>query len=189
MIYRKEKLRSHSFLLLIIIVSVFLTACEHEKADTVESDHIAEIPDQQTESADGFDYFGDGLWKVRGVYIENQYIDIREYDALADLYDSTFLSFNSDGTFSYMNLFIDEGKYVPYSGDGNYRYFLLKTEHTLKFDSSKGDFVENENGSRKTFIVAILDENLIEFCEFDSLTGNAKVNSDPLFFERDEETW
>lgn len=159
-----------------ILSDVQKTGTQQENVTETETDGVAE----------GYELFGDRLWKVGGLFYKNQVIDIKDNDTLADLYDSTYLSFDPDGTFFYLNLFAKEGTYKPYAGDGKYDYYLLTTERTLKFDSEKGEFVENESGSNTTYIIAILDENTIEFVEFDAITGKAKAGEDSLIFVKSD---
>lgn len=174
-------------------VVVLLSACSNNKSESEISSEVqasstqAEAEVTTEEAAEGYDILGGRLWKVGGLYYRNKIIDINDNDALADLYDSTFLSFDSDGSFMYINLFPKEGTYKPYAGDGTYDYYLLKTERTLKYDSEKDEFVESESASNKTFIIAVLDENTIEFVEFDAITGRAKANEDPLIFVKSDE--
>ena len=181
-----------SFMTFMLLV-MCLTACgsdnktEAVKVETESSQvETTEASETEEQVAEGYDLLGGQLWEVGAIYYRNKVIDIKDNAALADLYDSTFLSFGSDGTFDYINLFIKEGVYVPYEGDGNYPYFLLKADKTLKYDSDKKEFVESESSSKVTYLLSVLDDNTIEFVEYDAITGRAKANEDPLFFVKSD---
>lgn len=181
-----------SFMTFMLLV-MCLTACgsddktEAVKAGTESSQvETTEASETEEQVAEGYDLLGGQLWEVNAIYYRNKVIDIKDNAALADLYDSTFLSFGSDGTFDYINLFIQEGVYVPYEGDGNYPYFLLKADKTLKYDSDKNELVESESSSKVTYLLAVLDDNTIEFVEYDAITGRAKADKDPLLFVKSD---
>ena len=47
--------------------------------------------------------------------------------------------------------------------------------------------MESTSGTKKPYIIYVLDDNTLEFVEFDSMTGKAKANEIPLFFLRSNE--
>ena len=134
---------------------------EEETVDNVE----AEEPEEVVEAAEGFDFFESNLWEVGGLRDQyNRVIDINDEPNLKSMYDATFLSFDADGTFLFINKFPHEGKYTPYdSGSGE--SYLLKTEKSYKWDAENDKFVENESGSQKTYIVSVIDNNSTELRE------------------------
>lgn len=169
------------------------TSNNESEAEIIES---AETPDEveietepPIEAAEGYDVLGGQLWEVGAIYYRNSIIDIHDSEGLEDLYDSIYLNFYKDGSFIYIDLYPKEGTYTKYDGDGTYDYYLLKTERVLKYDSESGEFVENESSSssKKTYIIAVLDDDTIEFVEFDSITGKAKADDDPLFFVKSDD--
>lgn len=142
----------------------------------------AENEAQHTEPADGYDELG-GTWEVGGIYYKRNLVDIHDIPALEDLYDTTFLSFNEDGTFLYINLFFTSGTYIRLD-DGN--SFLLKTEREYRVDFKDGEAVEieSESSTKTSHIVSLKsdDENSLAFNEYDPITGKAKANDDPIIF-------
>lgn len=64
---------------------------------------------------------------------------------------------------------------------------LLKTDQVYQYDTDKGELVESPSGTKKPYIVYVLDDNTLEFIEFDSMTGKAKANEIPLFFVKSHE--
>lgn len=173
---------------------LLLSACgtSTPKSESVTTSDIQENDAQDgteianKEAADGYDVLGGHQWEVGGLFYKNQVVDIKDNDMLTDLYDSIYLSFGEDGSFLYLDVFPKEGTYEPYAGDGKYNYYLLKTVRNLKYDTDKGEFVDNESGSKKTYIIALLDDNTFEYVEFDKVTGRAKANEDPLIFVKSD---
>ena len=171
---------------------LLLTGCGSEKnvseASTAagsSGDSISEESQDTPKAAEGYDILGGQQWEVGGVFYRNSIVNIHDNAGLEDMYDSTYLDFEDDGTFLYSyHLFRKEGSYKKYEGDGAYDYYLLKAEKSTRFDVGKGEFVETEASSNgeTTYIITILDDNTIEFEEYDSITGSAKANETPLIF-------
>ena len=138
-------------------------------------------------NAEGYDLLGGQLWKVSGVLVRNKVVDIHDNKDLESLYRANYLNFDSDGRFIYLDVFPKGGTYEPYETDGKYDCFLLKTDKTYQYDADKNELVESESGTKKPYIIYILDDNTFEFVEFDSITGKAKANEIPLFFVKSHE--
>lgn len=148
-------------------------------------DAQAEPADQV--NAEGYDILGGQLWEVSGVLVRNKVVDIHDNKDLESLYRANYLNFDSDGRFIYLDIFPKGGTYEPYETDGKYDCFLLKTDKTYQYDADKNELVESESGTKKPYIIYILDDNTFEFVEFDSITGKAKANEIPLFFVKSHE--
>lgn len=148
-------------------------------------DAQAEPADQV--NAEGYDLLGGQLWEVSGVLVRNKVVDIHDNKDLESLYRANYLNFDSDGRFIYLDIFPKGGTYEPYETDGKYDCFLLKTDKTYQYDADKNELVESESGTKKPYIIYILDDNTFEFVEFDSITGKAKANEIPLFFVKSHE--
>lgn len=136
--------------------------------------------------AEGYDILG-GTWKVGAIYYETRIISVQDVDGLEDLYDSTYLVFNEDGSFVYHNLYNYKGEYTKYNYE-QYNSYLLKTTSLSKYDLDNGVLVEKEveSDSLKTFIITFLDENdTIEFNQYDSITGKSMADGNQLFFVKD----
>lgn len=166
---------------LIAIISVFLLmSCGKSNKDV----SVDEVENKTVEGADVLS----GLWHVGAIYYKNNIIDIQDVEELEDLYDGVYLTFNKDGSFVYYNGYIYKGNYTKY-GQGEYESYLLKTNALLKHDIEKGELVEQEieTDKRVSYIIILLDEgNTFEFNEFDSVTGKAKADRDPLIYVKDE---
>ena len=123
-----------------------------------------------------------GTWIVGGIYYRGSLIDVHDEEALEDLYDSTMLTLNDDGSFVYLRLFGDRGSWSRKSID-NDEQFILKSESSFKLSMSKGSFVEEEvESSKKSYLLDRLDENTASFVEYDESKGEAVGDKDPLVF-------
>ena len=155
---------------------------EEETTESVEPEETEEV----VEAVEGFDFFQNNLWEVGGLRDQyNRVIDINDEPNLKSMYDGTFLCFDADGTFLYLNKFPSEGNYIPFDSDSGESY-LLKSEKSYKWDAENDKFVENESSSQKTYIVSVIDNNTFEYAEFDGITGKAKANETTLIFVRSE---
>ena len=143
-------------------------------------------PDDQ-KGAEGYDILGGQLWEVSGVLVRNKVVDIHDNKDLESFYRATYLSFGSDGRFIYLDTIPKGGTYAPYETDDEYDCFLLKTDTIYQYDADKNKLVEIESGTKKPYIIYILDDNTFEFVEFDPMTGKAKANEIPLFFAKSHE--
>lgn len=173
-----------------ILIALF-TGCGNTTEPTTPTlpalkvDSEKEDISQTQTTAEGFDILG-GSWVVGGFYYKpnnKQYlIDLSDDDRLMDIYDTTYLFFNEDGTFLYTNLFSSRGKYTKY-GDNSY---ILKTDTVFTYDFEKGDIVEKEDSPKSSYLITILDENTLHWGILDPQTGKLKLDSDPLVFERED---
>ena len=212
---RKEKMKRKAFQLLSLcaVLMFLLSACGNSTADknaassgspTADSPNSAaegigentsfsgKPQDAQTDpaaqkSAEGYDILGGQLWEVSGVLVRNKVVDIHDNKDLESFYRATYLSFGSDGHFTYLDAIPKGGTYEPYETDDEYDCFLLKTDTIYQYDSDKNELVEIESGTKKPYIIYVLDDNNFEFVEFDPMTGKAKANEIPLFFAKSHE--
>ena len=138
-------------------------------------------------SAEGYDILGGQLWEVSGVLVRNKVVDIHDNKDLESFYRATYLSFGSDGHFTYLDAIPKGGTYEPYETNDEYDCFLLKTDTIYQYDSDKNELVKIESGTKKPYIIYVLDDNTFEFVEFDPMTGKAKANEIPLFFAKSHE--
>lgn len=143
-------------------------------------------PAYQT-NAEGYDILGGQLWEVSGVLVRNKVVDIHDNKDLESFYHATYLSFGSDGRFIYLDVIPKGGTYEPYETDDEYDCFLLKTDTIYQYDSDKNQLVEIESGTKKPYIIYVLDDYTFKFVEFDSMTGRAKANEIPIFFVKSQE--
>ena len=212
---RKEKMKRKAFQLLSLcaVLMFLLSACGNSTADknaassgspTADSPNSAaegigentsfsgKPQDAQTDpatqkSAEEYDILGGQLWEVSGVLVRNKVVDIHDNKDLESFYRATYLSFGSDGHFTYLDAIPKGGTYEPYETDDEYDCFLLKTDTIYQYDSDKNELVEIESGTKKPYIIYVLDDNTFEFVEFDPMTGKAKANEIPLFFAKSHE--
>ena len=133
-------------------------------------------------SAVGFESLG-GNWIVGGIYYKNRIVDISDNEQLMAIYDAVFLNFYEDGTFLYMNMYNDRGRYTLQTNGT----FFLKTETVFLYDITSKGIVEKEveNSSKTTYIVNLLDKDTLQLGVLDPMTGKEKAGSDPLIFERE----
>ena len=154
----------------------------YRKVDSAAPVPEASVP--EVSPADNFAFLDD-LWCIRGVFQKNSLIDVYDNDALKDLYDSYCLTFFEDGTFHYMGLFNNRGKYTLRQ-DGTY---LLKTESVFTYDMTSSGLAEKEmeNAGKKTYLITPLDENTLLWNEFDPLMGKPAADSTDYLFVRSGE--
>ena len=176
-----------SLLVLCTIVFSLVTGCGNSPEATTPTLPALQSSSAATGIADGYDVLG-GSWIVGGFYYE-QYnkqhlIDLSDNKALKDIYDSTYLTFYEGGTFVYMNMYNRRGKYIR-QDDGS---FILKTETVFTYDFTEEGLAEKilEDSEKTSYIVSFLDENTLLWNTLDPNTGKAKIDSDPLVFERED---
>ncbi|MBR3554131.1 MAG: Ltp family lipoprotein [Clostridia bacterium] len=161
-----------------------MSACSGAKKEPASESQPTET--EHVEPADGYAELG-GLWEVGAIKYNNKIIDVRDVPALADLYDTTYLLFNEDGTFLYINLFFTSGTYTRLnSGD-----FLLKTDRVYRLKVENGTVVEEEStsGEKSSYLTALVknDPNSLQFSGYDAITGKAKAGEDPLYFVKSDQ--
>ena len=165
---------------------MFLSGCLKDQIAEKFPDLPQKLP---SSSAEGFDYLG-GSWEVGAIYYEGHLIDIHDHETIEGLYDTIFLSFMEDGTFSYYDIFFSEGEYVKYE-DKNFpeNTFLLKTTRSYRYVFEGEEFVEEDfpSDSNVIYILEPLDENTFSLSEFDPVMGAPVVNYEPYIFVRNGE--
>lgn len=137
---------------------------------------------EKPEPADGFSELG-GLWEIGYIQYRNQTINVHDYESLESLYNTTYLSFQEDGTFLYINFYFYSGTYSRLQGSGS-NLFLLKTDSVYRLEVQGNDYTRVEvDGSNPSYLAELSEDgNTITFCEYDAITGKAKANDDPLYF-------
>ena len=124
----------------------------------------------------------EGTWEVRGIYYKGNLIDISDVDGLEDLYDTTMLTFNDDGTFVYLNKFGNRGSWSRENPE-NGNKFVLKTESSFRYTLEKGSLTEKEvDSSKSAYLVELLDENTATYIKYDESTGKSDEEDEPLVF-------
>lgn len=142
-------------------------------------------PENTPEPVEGYDVLGGQYWEVGAIYYRNKIVDIHDNAGLEDLYDGFYLLFGATGQFMYYGIFPQQGSYQKYEAYDDYDSYLLTVEKTLKYDSEKKEFVEDEQRSDSAtgfYLLTVLDEETLEFVPFDPITGNAKANEDPVYY-------
>lgn len=164
-----------------------LCGCGNDPDPTTPTLPALQSSNAATTIAEGYDVLG-GSWVVGGFYYEQynkQYlIDLSDNDALMDIYDSTYLTFYEGGTFVYLNMYNSRGKYIR-QDDGS---FILKTDTVFTYEFTEEGLAEKvlEDSKKTSYIVSFLDENTLLWNTLDPNTGKAKIDSDPLVFERED---
>lgn len=123
---------------------------------------------------------GGFYWESAGVYYRDKLIDIHDDSGLESIYAGVILSFESDGSFVYTNLYIQTGYYEKILDLKN-TYLLSVTSMSL-FEN--GELVEKEYSGATQYVVTLLDENTFEFAVYDPIMGIAKANDNPLVFSK-----
>ncbi|MBR2415042.1 MAG: Ltp family lipoprotein [Clostridia bacterium] len=168
-------------LFILLLAFVLLTAgC----TDTTAADSQATTLEEAT-CAEGYEVIG-GSWEADALYYRNKWVPLAENDALADMYDSTFLFINEDGTYTYTNLFFHEGTYSK-KGDNT---FLLKDTRCYRLTTENGETkeVDSTNDSLSRYLITVLDNNSFRFAEMDPMTGAEKTDLTPLRFSKQGKT-
>lgn len=143
-----------------------------------------ENPYTKQEIADGYETLK-GTWYVGAIYYKNKIIDISDNKALNDLYDTTFIAFREDGSFTFSDLLMRDGTYTRTSPNNGKESFILKTDRVYMYALEEGKMVEKdkEDGEKKSYILTMTGNDAFEFVEMDSMTGQAKAGEMPLIFE------
>lgn len=138
---------------------------------------------QQT-TADGYDLLK-GTWYVGAIYYNNRLYDISDNDALTDLYDTTFIAFREDGTFTFSNIYMKDGTYTRKESSNGKDVFMLKTDRVYLYTFEEGKMVETdkEDGTKTSYLVTMKSEDTLELVEMDPMTGAAKADDMPMIFE------
>lgn len=173
--------------LLAALCVLLLCGCGGGKTETAEA--TAAPVETPAPTAEGYDVLG-GSWVVGSIQRNGHVYSVHENEALADLYDTTSLTFKKDGTFVYFNVAYGyRGTYEPHGEDGSY---LLNVDSSFKYEIKKGEMTEEEIPLEKKvqYLVTMnpyaYGENVIAFHEFDALMGKAKVEElFPLFEPED----
>ena len=169
----------------VLLLIVFLSACSvSESIDSEKETQLAEIKNEHTNqnvqnqpNADGYDILG-GSWEVGAVCYDGKVVDVHDNDALASLYDNTFLEFYRGGTFTYINLRIYGGDYTRSKKQEDSFILTRNTETNMVNGERK---TEAYSGNTK-HIIQIIDRNTIEFSEYDPVIGAKKVDESTLIF-------
>lgn len=147
---------------------------------------VIEPPD-----AEGYDILG-GTWQVNGTVVKNQFVYLADNPALADLYDSVYLTFSSDGSFNFDNLYIHEGTYSLYKTANGELSFLLKCTSVYRLAYEDGEVVKKDStdDSYPSYLVTIDsgNPNELTFSDFDPFLGKAKSDGSTYSMERYENT-
>lgn len=133
--------------------------------------------------AAGYDLLG-GTWSVGATTHNGRIFDIHDVDGLEDLYDTLYIWFDEDGTFSYFNLFYSQGNYVPFKENS----YLLKTQSTYRFKTTDEGIEKEETTSEKktTYLVEFMgDTNTLRFGILDPISGKIKADYTPLYLVKD----
>lgn len=180
-------LRKKITIILTGIISIFsLMGCSNFEADSRETNNY--IEESECTITDGFDILG-GTWSVGAIYYKNNMVDIHDNDALEDLYDTIFLTFNEDGTFVYLNSYNYKGNYIKCKTEDEFDSYLLETTSLSRYTLENGSVVEKEveSDALKKFIITLLDEDgkTCVLNEYDTISDEAKVNEHSLIFVKD----
>lgn len=136
------------------------------------------------QSADGYDILK-GTWYVGAIYYNNRLLDISDNNALSDLYDTTFLAFREDGTFTFSDIFMRDGTYTRKDTTNGKETFVLKTDRVYTYSFVDGKMVEKdkEDGAKTSYILTFNSSDSFEFVEMDPMTGAAKASATRMVFE------
>lgn len=167
--------------LCLTILLFFLTACQQKQEQPVASNPTTVQSTVET-SENHYDLL-EGSWHVAGVYYEGDLIDLSDYSNLQGIYSTYFLIFSKDGTFTYVNYSFYEGS----SQEEDAYTFRLKPDeiYTLEVKNGVAQKKVRDQSDMPTFVVQILDENMLCWEEVNPLTGAPVGDISPLIYERD----
>ncbi len=131
-----------------------------------------------------------GLWTPQAICYENRVYAMEDVDGLKDLYDTTFLTVEENGDFSFFDIYFYDGTCLNPNkdADGNDTY-ILKTNRSYTMNYEDGEVVNKEvgSGTPKSYIVTTYssDPNTIRIHELNSKTGGEALDGMPLYLVRD----
>lgn len=169
--------------IIILALALVLLLAAFDAKGYAASASETKAEEKTTAAAEGFDILG-GTWTVGAVYYKNKVIDIHDAAGLADLYDSVYLSFQEDGTFTHFDLWIYQGEYTPIQTKKDCFLLTRRTKTVLK----DGELREEAYSGNTKHILSVVDENTFVLAEYDPMTGAAKANQDPLIYVRQDES-
>lgn len=108
-----------------------------------------------------------GKWIAQGIIYEEQIVSFSENEALADLYDTNWFSFEEDGSYLYQNhVFTYEGEWIRVEVDG-YENFYELNQKTITSYSIEGDSIESETKESKLRSIAYIVDgtDMLVVCE------------------------
>lgn len=170
-------------LLLFGIVLCVLPGCNHTTQTVTPT--LPVLSSSETVASSGGCEMLEGTWMVGGIYYNRNLIDVADNDALADLYDTTYLWIHEGGTFLYYNFYNHQGTYAQKEENS----FILKTDNVFSYDFTENGLEEKaiESSSKTSYLVTVLDDNTIQLDDLDPATGKAAADSSPLLFVREDE--
>lgn len=126
----------------------------------------------------------EGNWSVGGITYKDKIVDVRDVDSIADLYDTTFLWFDGDGSFGYMNFYHHSGSCVHFQENS----YLLKVESSYRFKTGDNGIEKEEIETEKqtTYLIEFVGDNYtLRFGILDPFTGKIRADDSPLYFVKD----
>lgn len=165
-------------LLFILLLTFTLLTAGCSDAAPVDSETTSEA----VVSAEGYDIIG-GSWEVNGVYYRNKWVNLSTNEAIADLYDTTYLFINENGTYTYYDLFIHEGVYKRQSDN---TFILLDSRcYRLSYENGEAVEIESTDDTDARYLITLLnDENTFRLGRMDPMTGQETTDGMPLRFTR-----
>ena len=112
-----------------------------------------------------------GTWHVGALLYDEKIIDITEVDDLEDLYKYISLTFENDGSFSY----ISSNLLSSYSGfyeicPNKDNEFILSCEKYHSYGLENGEFTKKETESSKEYRISVIDETTLYLEELKELS-------------------
>ncbi|MBP3413596.1 MAG: hypothetical protein J6L81_00145 [Clostridia bacterium] len=131
-----------------------------------------------------------GTWVVGGIYLDGKLIDVNDAEGIASIYGNQLITFDEEGNFSYLNLFLTEGSYSKIFRKDYKMTYLLKSENFFRYDNDAEEFVEQPfyQGIKTQYIISLLDENTLAMWVYDESTDTLKDESEPILYVRNGST-
>ncbi len=123
-----------------------------------------------------------GIYTVYGIFSNNKFVKVEDYDALQSLYSGVMYIMEDDGTFTYNNGFMYEGEYSVLSKDSDELSYLLTIKNRLELEGT--EFVAKDTEQSQYVFELIDGEDFAAVTKYDPLTGHAMASEEPKIFAK-----
>lgn len=172
--------------ILFILICVTLCGCSYKTEIPSASTNKTQSIESQLESNEDivvneYKIVG-GIWAVEAVIFKGEMINLKENDSLNDLYGTIVLTFEKDGSYSFIDSFITKGTYKALQEGKN--SIILIPEEVLEYNLEEDDYVVDKVSNTYPHLGIIRDDGLMEYCEYDPIMEKTVEGDIELLFRK-----